>query len=245
MKWFKHISDSLDDPFIFDLMTQYGSDGYLVFFGVLEIYAREFKPELDWKLRITREYLKQKLHKRQDTLVIKSLKHIKNSGKWEIDINDREVIVFIPKFKEILDDWTLRKLRSDSVVAPKKHRLDKEAEEEAEEEGTKVPICPHKKIIEIYHSKCSSLPIVQSFNDGLQKQLKTRWREDPQRQNLKWWEWYFENINQSDYLMGKVNSWSANFGWLTGPKNMTKVLNGQYLNRGSKTDQAIGEFLNE
>ena len=36
MKWFKHVSDSLDDPLIYDLMTEFGSDGYLVFFGVLE-----------------------------------------------------------------------------------------------------------------------------------------------------------------------------------------------------------------
>ena len=41
MKWFKHISDSLDDPFIFDLIAEYGGDGYLVFFGILEILARE------------------------------------------------------------------------------------------------------------------------------------------------------------------------------------------------------------
>ena len=40
MKWFKHISDSLDDPFIFDLMTEFKSDGYVVFFGVIEIYSK-------------------------------------------------------------------------------------------------------------------------------------------------------------------------------------------------------------
>jgi len=81
MKWFKHISDSLDDPFIFDLMNKFEADGYLVFFGVLEIYSREFKPELNWNLSVTRAYLKQKLHKRQDTLIIKILKHIQNSSK--------------------------------------------------------------------------------------------------------------------------------------------------------------------
>ena len=120
-----------------------------------------------------------------------------------------------------------------------------EAETETEKIHTKVCICPHKKIIDIYHLKCPSLPQVQSVSNGLQKTLKARWREDFQRQNLKWWEWYFENVNKSDFLTGKSKEWTASFGWLIGPKNMTKVLNGQYLNRGSKTDRAIEEFLDE
>ena len=61
MKWYKHISDSLDDPFIFDLMTKHGSDGYVVFFGTIEIYSREFKPELTWNLVVSLAFLQQKL----------------------------------------------------------------------------------------------------------------------------------------------------------------------------------------
>lgn len=134
MKWFKHISDSLDDPFIFDLIDKFGGDGYLVFFGTIEIYAREYKPELGWKLSVTRAYLKQKLHKRQETLIRKILNFISNSGKWEITYNDAYITIFIPKFNELLDDWTRRKLRSDSVVTPKKPLLDTEVEEDKEED---------------------------------------------------------------------------------------------------------------
>jgi len=118
MKWFKHISDSLDDPFIFELMTLFGGDGYLVFFGVLEIYSREFKTEPGWKLKVTRAYLRQKLQKRQDTLIMNCLKHIQNSGKWQVDFIGQQVIIFIPKFTEIIDEWTSRKLVSKSGVAP-------------------------------------------------------------------------------------------------------------------------------
>lgn len=147
MKWYKHISDSLDDPFIFDLMTLFGSDGYLVFFGTLEIYAREFSPKVGWKLRITRAYLKQKLGKRQDTLIIKSLKHIQNSGKWEIEITDNELIIFIPKFTELLDEWTQRKLGSYSGVTPKILGTDKDKELDKD----KPPIVPHKKGGTVYN----------------------------------------------------------------------------------------------
>ena len=130
MKWFKHISDSLDDPFIFDLVDRFGGDGYLVFFGVLEIYSREFKPELSWNLSVTQAYLKAKLHKRQATLIVKILKHIQNSGKWEITFDCDQITIFIPKFTTLIDDWTSKKLRSKSGHAPKNRRPDKEEDKE-------------------------------------------------------------------------------------------------------------------
>ena len=134
MKWFKHISDSLDDPFIFELITLFGGDGYLVFFGLLEIYSREFKPEDKWKLNVTRAQLRSKLQKRQDTLIINCLKHIQNSGKWEIEINDKDVNVFIPKFTELLDEWSRRKLGSHSVVTPKILKTDKDKDKDKDKE---------------------------------------------------------------------------------------------------------------
>lgn len=112
------------------MIHQFGADGYLVFFGILEIYSREFKTEDNWKLTVTRSYLRRKLHKRQDTLIIKILKVIQNSGKWEIKTNGLQVIVFIPKFKELLDDWTKKKLRSDTKVTPENLHADTEADKE-------------------------------------------------------------------------------------------------------------------
>ncbi len=107
--------------------------------------------------------------------------------------------------------------------------------------------CPHQKIIELYHKNLPMLPIVQNHSKELKDRLRARWREDPERQNLDWWEWYFENVSKCDFLVGKIKDWAASFYWLTGPKNMTKVLNGEYLSRGklSKTDQAIEDFLDE
>lgn len=100
----------------------------MVFFGILEIYSREFKPEDKWKLNVTRAQLRAKLQKRQDTLVINCLKHIQNSGKWEIEITEKDVIIFIPKFTELLDEWSRRKLGSYSGVTPKILKTDKDKE---------------------------------------------------------------------------------------------------------------------
>jgi hypothetical protein len=126
MKWFKHISDSLDDPFIYELLREFGAEGYLVFFGVLEIYSREYKPENGWKLVTIPSYFRQKL-------LISSSKVKKillKIHKWEVEYKDEKVIVFIPKFKELMDDWSKRELRSHSVVTPKILTTDKDKEED-------------------------------------------------------------------------------------------------------------------
>jgi hypothetical protein len=126
MKWFKHISDSLDDPFIFELMREFKSDGYVVFFGVLEIYSREYKPEIGWKLVTIPSYFRQKLHISQS----KVKKILLKIHKWEVEYKDDQVIIFIPKFKELMDDWSKRGLRSHSVVTPKILNADKEEDKE-------------------------------------------------------------------------------------------------------------------
>lgn len=107
LKWFKHVSDSLNDPFIFSLMKKHGGDGYLVFFGTLEIYSREFKTEDEWKLVVNLSYF-------QKNLLISSSKIKKilsDIWKWEVSFNGDTVSVFIPKFRELLDESTLKKLR--------------------------------------------------------------------------------------------------------------------------------------
>jgi hypothetical protein len=42
MKWFKHLAGSLKDSIIFEAVTKFQGDGYLVFFGTLELMADEF-----------------------------------------------------------------------------------------------------------------------------------------------------------------------------------------------------------
>ena len=134
MKWFKHISDSLDDPFIFELMSKHGSDGYLVFFGILEIYSREFHSEDSWNLCVTLSYLKRKFHKTHRQLITNPLQTISNSGKWDVTIEDDKVTIFIPKFTELLDEWSRRKLGSHSGATPKILKTDKDKDKELDKD---------------------------------------------------------------------------------------------------------------
>ncbi|MFQ5330007.1 MAG: hypothetical protein ACE5D4_08490, partial [Thermodesulfobacteriota bacterium] len=60
MRWFKHFSDSLDDPFIQDLMDKFSHQGYVAFFGLIEIIAKENGSKLTGNLSISPSYLKRK-----------------------------------------------------------------------------------------------------------------------------------------------------------------------------------------
>ena len=111
MKWFKHITDSLDDPFIFRLIEKHGGNGYMVFFGTLEIYAREFSVKDGWNLVVTLSYLKRKFNQTHRQLIVNPLQTISNSGKWKVKFNKDEITIFIPKFRQLMDESTLKKLR--------------------------------------------------------------------------------------------------------------------------------------
>jgi hypothetical protein len=61
MKWFKHFSDALDDPFIQELLDEFKHSGYVAWFGLLEIIANENGNNLTGKLSIKPKYLKRKM----------------------------------------------------------------------------------------------------------------------------------------------------------------------------------------
>ena len=123
MKWFKHITDSLDDPKISDLLDRHGHSGYHVFFGTLEVYAREFKTDDEWILDTSMGYLKRKLRIYHTNHLAIYLQSIADLFKWSVDLENDRVKIYIPKFKELLDESTLKKLRAgekNSGTVPKK-----------------------------------------------------------------------------------------------------------------------------
>jgi len=60
--------------------------------------------------------------------------------------------------------------------------------------------CPHEKILELYHTTCTTLPRVQEFNKARQGYLKQRWRKNP---NIEFWKNFWQRIDASDFLCGR------------------------------------------
>jgi hypothetical protein len=82
---------------------------------------------------------------------------------------------------------------------------------------------------------------VCTVSPSLHQTVATRWREDASRQSLDWWRDYFAvSVGGSDFLTGKKTDFRAGFDWVVGPKNMSKILNGCYVNRGG--DNGQGNF---
>jgi len=110
MKWYKHVSDSLDDPFIQDLLDEFNSDGYLVFFGILEIMAREFKAESPGKVEVSCRFCQRKLRLSWKK-INKILDFCSKNDRIYAETNGSRVSLNCPKLKEMCDNWTSRKLQ--------------------------------------------------------------------------------------------------------------------------------------
>lgn len=97
-----------------------------------------------------------------------------------------------------------------------------------DDSAAKPPVCPHDKIIEIYH-QC--FPVGQKIlapryrGSNREKQLTARWREDARHQTEQFWTDYFTAAAGIPWLTGKTErGWTADFAYLTSRKGFDKVL---------------------
>lgn len=97
--------------------------------------------------------------------------------------------------------------------------------------------CPCEQIVILYHDTLPAFPRVRCISESIRKGVRARWREDRARQNLPWWRAFFEEIGKSDFLSGRKTDFQATLDWIVGPKNFSKILNGQYESRTAKEQQ--------
>jgi len=92
--------------------------------------------------------------------------------------------------------------------------------------------CPQIEIIALYHEHCPDLPPVLSWNRTMANHLRDRWREEPVRQSLEWWEKFLKvSVAGSDFLCGRIGTWNAALDWIVIKQNWDKIINGRYRNR--------------
>jgi len=101
------------------------------------------------------------------------------------------------------------------------------------EGGVAPPPCPQQAIVDLYHATLPTLRRVKDWSEERQGYLRARWRESPDRQNLDWWQGYFEHVGGSDWLMGRRpggngRPFDCDLEWLVRPTNFVKVLEGKY-----------------
>lgn len=158
MKWFKHISGSLNDSLIFEAIENFGSDGYLVFFGILELMSDEFDIYNPGKNEISLKKITKNLQlSRQKTVRILAffnekakINQKKNIGFYA-DVKDSMVYLNCPRLKELTDEYTKKQLQKLSGQKPDPNRdklrpKEEEVEVDKEEEVEEIKKNTKKKI---------------------------------------------------------------------------------------------------
>ena len=121
MKWFKHITDSGDDPHIDDSITRFGPLGYYVFFRTLEVMGREFNNSDPGRNTFSVSYFRSKF--RCNWKSIRNILEFYNNRKrivFKLHDNDGipHITLFCPKLKTLCDDYTQKELRKKSGHDP-------------------------------------------------------------------------------------------------------------------------------
>lgn len=88
-----------------------------------------------------------------------------------------------------------------------------------------------QSVVDLFHKICVSYPKVRSLSEARKKAIKARLKT----YSMDEFKTVFQNAENSSFLKGKNDrNWSANFDWLIADKNMAKVLEGNYADRGRK-----------
>lgn len=217
-------------------MDEFGDAGYVMFFGLLEMYGCEYsKTDDNGFSTVPFSLVRRKLRKNR-RMVERFLDYCQNSlskPRFIYSSNGNSLTYRVPKFIKMSSNWTKRQ-EGKPTEAPTEAPT--AIEVETEEEVKKVskdtcatpPLCPHVDIIETYHNVLPELARVVVWDETAKKWLRTRWREDPERQTLSWWGNYFRYVRESKFLMGHKKNWQADLRWLIRSQNFAKVANGVY-----------------
>jgi len=124
-------------------------------------------------------------------------------------------------------------LCDESVTREEKRREEKkEIKTLVISQANDKPDCPHREIISLYHEVLPQCPKVRDWTQARQTQLRTRWNESSDRQNLDYWRRLFEYVGECDFLTGRTaKPFFADLEWITKTANFTKIRERKYENR--------------
>ena len=138
------------------------------------------------------------------------------------------------------DDISLisKRYQSDSTEREREGEAEREADILME---SKIPPCPHKEIIEIYHQVLPELPRVLTWNKTREGYLKQRWKQlfiefecRGTQEGLNWFkDDLFMFVKNSKFLTGKVETngrkpFLADLEWIIRPTNFAKIIERKY-----------------
>lgn len=116
--------------------------------------------------------------------------------------------------------------------------VDADASTPVDKSASRLPNCPHQKLVDLFHAEAKSLPRVMVLNESRKARLAKLWKQilasetnQTVERGLEYFEGYFNFVEQSDFLTGRVKNgkdWSANFDWIINPEKFPKIIEGTY-----------------
>lgn len=108
----------------------------------------------------------------------------------------------------------------------------------------RIPACPYKKLVDLYHEVCPMLPSITVLTSGRKAQLKARWTEIYREEHcgneeecIENFRFIFNRVAQSRFLTGRMDPgpgrsrpFVASFDWLIKAANFVKVCENRYSN---------------
>lgn len=121
------------------------------------------------------------------------------------------------------------------VSSQDKIRKDKISKDKTDSMSTAVDVrnaSDYQGVVDLFNSVCISLPKVQKLNDKRRKQIQNA---DKLLGEMSFEE-LFSLVESSDFLTGRNGKWSGcGFDWILNPANLTKIIEGNYINKESAT----------
>lgn len=116
--------------------------------------------------------------------------------------------------------------------------------EKVDRPSSRIPACPYKKLVDLYHEVCPMLPTVTVLTPGRKTQLKARWTEIYREEHctseaecLENFRFIFNRVAASRFLTGRTDPgpgrsrpFVANLDWLIKAANFVKVCENRYSN---------------
>jgi hypothetical protein len=143
MEWFKHSTNSHEDPDISDAWDVFGDAGPLIFWTILEVFGAEYSHLNDGWMTISIPYFERKV-RRKYKKVEKILEFFEKRQRIFFKKSDCDISITIPKFIKIASNWTIRP-QSKPTQSPTEvpteapHAIE---EEEKKKENKNPPISP-------------------------------------------------------------------------------------------------------
>jgi hypothetical protein len=179
MKWFKHMTDMLDDTFVILMMDEYGLAGYGAWVGLLEIYAKYAKENVgDW-IEIPWVVFRQKLRCKRFHFE-RLLSFYQKARKIQVEIKPKSFNIKIPKMAEFRDEWSRKKIKNSGgdsgATPPKNTEADTDQETDSRQKNTRLPV-----------------PVSEFFEFAQKGQAYAVNSGNPNLHRLEWVAGYLEN----------------------------------------------------